>query len=623
MEPPRCDESDEEDLFEDGTAAVPDEFTFQQNVDPIAKAFRFSPVKRESLEARDFPSPERQVRPPLSLDAPRATGARPAQPLSLAAPRIVLPDFSTTPEEEEDGRASTSPGPTKNPLAHGTEADPRTAANLALLRDLHSAVWLADAATVRSLLEAAEKDAFVVASPDRPWGKTSAADLPDCGPFDTMASSTRVGVGGGAAALVNLPNLFGHSALLLAVSRLSRCPGLYTEVVSVLLEKSADIKYVNGKKDVLMAGRWGAGEDRPDEELFAFPDVEKLQREQQQQADRAEVGLQQAPVGDDEAAQSKKQKGGSVTSAGSSGEAGSVGRESAAPEIRPPVADADAAAGPPVPAKKKSFLRWTRRFLPFWWRKSKKAGAGASAAERAAEGFVPGSPDAAEKKLSPQGSLQSRRGRQEDLEEVPGRGWTGPQPPPGDEDGRSLPPPAHERSNSLAPLSPPAAPRPPSPPALPSHRLHRVAPYQAFWSPLDEAVSQKNRSIVELMLLKSTQQQQLRWRKRQESLAQALVQRQGLPETFYSEIEYHVELAPWNSQYLSVPLGSIMGPSDSVKIWKKGGDLRIDSTLVSWRKVGESVHPGVVAKGRGIGFVPCRVVFLFTVEERLMKFRSR
>ncbi|CAD7937117.1 unnamed protein product [Amoebophrya sp. A120] len=170
----------------------------------------------------------------------------------------------------------------------------------------------------------------------------------------------------------------------------------------------------------------------------------------------------------------------------------------------------------------------------------------------------------------------------------------------------------------------------------------RQFPWQVFWSPLDEAVSQNNRALVELLVNQGAEMEELdeaqqagakrkpqdenidspspagrmahknalnstistnspassvgtrstvrrrrasaaakRWEKRLASLADSMA---VLPD-FYLELDYRLELAPWNNRFFSVNLSHLdLGPSDTVKVYKQGRKLRIDSTLASYKK---------------------------------------
>eukprot|EP00392_Amoebophrya_sp_AT5.2_P014791 g14952.t1 len=125
----------------------------------------------------------------------------------------------------------------------------------------------------------------------------------------------------------------------------------------------------------------------------------------------------------------------------------------------------------------------------------------------------------------------------------------------------------------------------------------RQYPWQVFWSPLDEAVSQQDRALVSRLLQGAKPQhwlsqdaqgahpaaklgpQRRRWEKRLSSLADAL----SLLPDFYLELDYRMELSPWNLFALNLSHFEI-GPSDTVRVWKQGSNLRIDSTLASYRK---------------------------------------
>jgi len=94
------------------------------------------------------------------------------------------------------------------------------------------------------------------------------------------------------------------------------------------------------------------------------------------------------------------------------------------------------------------------------------------------------------------------------------------------------------------------------------------------WSPMDEAVAQKNRELVRV-LFDSMYYKKVRDWELHKSRAREILE--FLPN-FYLEIK-------WEFDSKVIPFISRIAPNDTCKLWKAGKNLRLDSTIVGWRKL--------------------------------------
>jgi ankyrin repeat domain-containing protein 13 len=92
------------------------------------------------------------------------------------------------------------------------------------------------------------------------------------------------------------------------------------------------------------------------------------------------------------------------------------------------------------------------------------------------------------------------------------------------------------------------------------------------WTMIDEAVSQKNRELVSVLFEYLYIEKLISWEKSRCTAQQFL----GALPDFYVEIK-------WEFNSNIIPLVSKIGPHDTCKIWKIGGKLRFDTTLVGWK----------------------------------------
>lgn len=94
------------------------------------------------------------------------------------------------------------------------------------------------------------------------------------------------------------------------------------------------------------------------------------------------------------------------------------------------------------------------------------------------------------------------------------------------------------------------------------------------WSALDEAVSKGDRDLVGLLFDSLHAKKQQKWEVAKAKAVSALVQ---LPD-------FSMELK-WEFDSSVIPLLSKFAPHDVCKIWKSGSSLRLDMTLVGWKKL--------------------------------------
>jgi len=93
------------------------------------------------------------------------------------------------------------------------------------------------------------------------------------------------------------------------------------------------------------------------------------------------------------------------------------------------------------------------------------------------------------------------------------------------------------------------------------------------WSPIDEAVSQGDERLVRVLFDSAQQSLQQRWERRLDLIAASL---RILPD-FECTIR-------WEFESPVLPLLSKIAPSDVLRLTKRGTNLRVDSTLASWKR---------------------------------------
>jgi len=93
------------------------------------------------------------------------------------------------------------------------------------------------------------------------------------------------------------------------------------------------------------------------------------------------------------------------------------------------------------------------------------------------------------------------------------------------------------------------------------------------WSPIDEAVSQGDERLVRVLFDSAQQSLQQRWERRLDLIAASL---RILPD-FECTIR-------WEFESPVLPLLSKIAPSDVLRLKKRGTNLRVDSTLASWKR---------------------------------------
>lgn len=93
------------------------------------------------------------------------------------------------------------------------------------------------------------------------------------------------------------------------------------------------------------------------------------------------------------------------------------------------------------------------------------------------------------------------------------------------------------------------------------------------WSAIDEAVSMGNDAMVRRLYEHCQRNLRKRWHERMNIVVKSLEQ---LPD-FCCTMR-------WEFESPLVPLLSKVAPSDVLRLWKQGSNLRLDSTLASWKK---------------------------------------
>lgn len=93
----------------------------------------------------------------------------------------------------------------------------------------------------------------------------------------------------------------------------------------------------------------------------------------------------------------------------------------------------------------------------------------------------------------------------------------------------------------------------------------------AGWNPLHEALCRRNSEITEAVLRSHHRSAWCKWRRRLPHLIAVLSRMRD----FYMEISFHFESSV-------IPFVGKIAPSDTYKIWKRGGDLRADTSLAGF-----------------------------------------
>ncbi|CAH8251972.1 unnamed protein product [Arabidopsis lyrata] len=93
----------------------------------------------------------------------------------------------------------------------------------------------------------------------------------------------------------------------------------------------------------------------------------------------------------------------------------------------------------------------------------------------------------------------------------------------------------------------------------------------AGWNPLHEALCRRNSEITETILRNHHRSAWNKWRRRLPHLIAVLSRMRD----FYMEISFHFESSV-------IPFVGKIAPSDTYKIWKRGGDLRADTSLAGF-----------------------------------------
>lgn len=93
----------------------------------------------------------------------------------------------------------------------------------------------------------------------------------------------------------------------------------------------------------------------------------------------------------------------------------------------------------------------------------------------------------------------------------------------------------------------------------------------AGWNPMHEALCRRNSEITETILRNHRRSAWCKWRRRLPHLIAVLRRMRD----FYTEISFHFESSV-------IPFVGKIAPSDTYKIWKRGGDLRADTSLAGF-----------------------------------------
>lgn len=126
------------------------------------------------------------------------------------------------------------------------------------------------------------------------------------------------------------------------------------------------------------------------------------------------------------------------------------------------------------------------------------------------------------------------------------------------------------------------------------------------WSPLDEAVAKGDRDLVGLLFDFLHAQKMKQWEVEKRKAVRGL---DRLPD-FYMEIK-------WEFDSSVIPLVAKIAPHDVCKIWKKGSCIRLDMTLVGWKKL-RSKRRNISLVFQGISYGSYRDIVLINHSKRMV-----
>ena len=128
------------------------------------------------------------------------------------------------------------------------------------------------------------------------------------------------------------------------------------------------------------------------------------------------------------------------------------------------------------------------------------------------------------------------------------------------------------------------------------------------WSPLDEAVAKGDRDLVGLLFDFLHSQRMKQWEIEKRKAVQAL---EHLPD-FYMEIK-------WEFDSSVIPLVTKIAPHDVCKIWKRDSHIRLDMTLVGWKKL-RSKRRNISLIFQGVTYGSYRDIVLVNHSKRMVVF---